>query len=171
MRLVTAAVVLLVIAFGLGAVTRWSWGEPARQAELRLSWRTRSEPVRTCRQRTADELARLPVHMREEEVCETRSLPYRLRVTANGAVLVDSLLAVAGRGSRPLYVSSRIPLEPGVRALRVEFAREGAPEERAAPTRAMPTSFVLDTSVTLVAERALIVTFDDQRQRLRVIAP
>lgn len=183
MRLVMAGLLALAIGLGLGAATRLSLGEPATASELRLSWRIRSEPVRVCRIRTPEELARLPVHMREEEVCERRALPYRLRVTTGDSVISDSVLPVSGgRGSRPVYVSSRFTLAPGVHAVRVEFAREsdGAVQEGPppatpgdypshAPPRQVATAFSVDTSLTFVAGRALVVTFDDQQQRLRVI--
>lgn len=176
-------VVTLAALVGVGAVTRLPLGARERAAaELRLSWRMRAEPERVCRIRTAEELARLPAHMREEEICERRSLPYRLKVTVDEAVLEDRQVVAAGaHGDRPLYVFERFTLQPGARAVRIELTREGGEQaglrEHArggeAPTHALPPipplQLVLDTTLTFAGSEVRVVTYDEQGKRLRVI--
>ncbi len=177
-------VVVLVALIGIGALSRVPLA--AREhavAELRLSWRMRSEPERVCRTRTPEELARLPVHMREEEVCERRTLPYRLNVTVDGVMLENRVVLAAGaQGNRPFHVFGGFPLQPGVRTVRIELTREGGdtlsppvahPRDGAAPTHALPQrgpqQLVLDTSLTVGRGEVRVVTFDEQAERLRVI--
>ena len=80
-RLALAGAVVLGSGAALAALSLVPYtAEPGDRAVVRLAWRTRGERVRACRRLTPDELARLPQHMRQEEVCERRILPYRLRV-------------------------------------------------------------------------------------------
>ena len=176
-----AAIVLVMLA--LGAASRYPLGARQAAAELRLSWRMRAGPERVCRIRTSEELARLPPHMREEEVCERRSIPYRLKVTVDGAAIEDRRLVPAGaQGDRPLYVFGRFLVAPGPRAVRLELSREGGDQEDAtsahnrtaeAPTHALPQPaplrLTLDTALALVRGEVVVVTYDPQRERLRVI--
>lgn len=178
-----AAAVTIVALWGMALLSDLRYAAaPGQAAELRLSWRLRSEPEQACRRRTAEELARLPVHMREEEVCERRVSVYRLRVTLAGRVLEDRLVASAGaRADRPLDVFAQYPLAAGTHALHVEFAREGAdsgavrthPSSTDAPThvlaRPAPRRLVLDTTLTFPESRIFVVTYDDERQLLRVV--
>jgi hypothetical protein len=169
----------------LGALSRVPFGVGDTDgAELRLSWRVPAEPELTCRIRTADELARLPAHMREEEVCERRALPYRLRLTVNDSTLDDRLLGgQSARTERRLDVHERFTLPPGRHAVRLEFAREGGsgvatPREHdratEGPTHALPrpapVRLTLDTALTFLNGEVLVVTYDDHTGRLVVIA-
>jgi hypothetical protein len=155
-----------------------------QSAELRLSWRLRSEPERACRRRTREELAQLPVHMREEEVCERRVAPYRLRLMLADSVVVEQMVEAAGaRADRPLFVFARFPVAAGTHRVRVEFVREGenvpdpgtthrSPSD--APTHLppppVPSRLMLDSVVTFPASGVFVVTYDDERRRLRLVA-
>jgi hypothetical protein len=144
----------------------------ADTAELRLAWRARSARIDACRRRTADELARLPVHMRQELVCERRVAPYRLTVTLDDSAIVDRAVVAAGaRADRPLYVFEEIPLEPGTYALRVAFTRQDDPaaDTAAADPRAAPRRLTLDTTVMVPAGRAVLVTYDENTRRLHLV--
>jgi hypothetical protein len=164
----------------VGIASRVGWGETAvGHSELRLSWRVRSEPDRVCRRRTPEELARLPVHMREEEICEQRMLPYHLRVTVGDSVLDDRpVLAAGARSDRPLYVFGRFPITPGRHVVRVSFVREGATTPSRAhadvpPTHApppvAPLALALDTVLTFAAGDVLVVSYDEARGRLQAV--
>ncbi len=143
-------------------------------AIVRLAWRARGERVRDCRRLSPEELAKLPLHMRQEEVCEGRVLPYRLVVALDSVTLVDRLVHGAGaREDRPLYVFQDLIVEPGIHRISVRFTLEtpsGVDErdqdrgEAARP--ATPPRLALDTMLTLGARRVLLVTYDEERERL-----
>jgi hypothetical protein len=140
-------------------------------AVLRLAWRARGERVNECRRLTPGELARLPVHMRQEEVCEGRLLPYRLVVSVDGVPAVDRLVHGAGaREDRPLYVFEDLPLRPGPHRLAVRFTLVGAATNTtgAAGPPATPPRLALDTTVDLGSRRIVLVTYDDAREQLVV---
>lgn len=178
------AVGAIAMLVALSALSRVPWGPAATEAaELRLSWRVRSEPEERCRRRTAAELERLPRHMREEEVCERHAVPYRLHVTVGDRVLDDRIIEPASsRRERPLTVFESYDLPPGTARLQLEFTRVGSdslmPREHGvspdAPSHALPPQGTLrlglDTTVAFGAGRVVIVTYDDQLQRLRLIA-
>jgi hypothetical protein len=141
-------------------------------AIVRLAWRARGERVRDCRRRTPDELAKLPAHMRQEEVCEGRILPYRLVVELDGAAAVNQLIHGAGaREDRPLYVFQDLVVPPGMHRIALSFTREGtAPADSTAVPGglATPARLSLDTTVTLGSRRVVLVTYDEEREQLVV---
>jgi hypothetical protein len=141
-------------------------------AIVRLAWRARGERVRDCRRRTPEELAKLPPHMRQEEVCEGRLLPYRLVLTLDGAPTVDRLIHGAGaREDRPLYVYEDVAVPPGAHRIAVSFTREGTvPGDSAAVGGALatPARLSLDTAISLGSRRILLVTYDEEREQLVV---
>jgi hypothetical protein len=138
-------------------------------AIVRLAWRARGERVNECRRRTPDELAKLPPHMRQEEVCEGRVLPYRLAVTLDGAAVVNQLIHGAGAmEDRPLYVFQDLVVSPGSHRVAVSFTREGAAPAEPAGALATPARLTLDTTLTLGSRRIVLVTYDEEREQLAV---
>jgi hypothetical protein len=138
-------------------------------ALVRLAWRARGERVNECRRLTPAELARLPVHMRREEVCEGRLLPYHLVVALDSAPAVDHLVHGAGaREDRPLYVFEELPVRPGLHRLSVRFTLVGTASQAAVETDrpATPSVLVLDTAVTLGPREIALVTYDEEREQL-----
>src|SRR5262245_28507533 len=106
----------------LGAVSRISYvAEPNTHALVRLAWRMPGARVRDCRHRTAEEMAKLPVHMREGEVCERRILPYLLTVYLDQSR--DSIMVRASgiHQDRPLYVYREMSVAPGDHRISVVF--------------------------------------------------
>lgn len=141
-------------------------------AIVRLAWRARGERVQDCRRRTPEELAKLPAHMRQEEVCEGRILPYRLVVEMDGVATVNQLIHGAGaREDRPLYVFQDLVVSPGTHRVGVTFTREGAPpadSTTAAGALRTPARLTLDTLLTLGSRRVVLVTYDEEREQLVV---
>lgn len=160
-------------------------------AIVRLAWRARGQHVRECRELSPQELERLPVHMREKEVCEGRLLPYRLVVAVDGAQLVDRLVHGAGaREDRPLYVYEDLVVQPGTHRVVISFTlaasspahgeeedahqAEEHGERREADTHgeprqaATPPRLALDTTLELGSRRVLLVTYNEEREQLVV---
>lgn len=143
-------------------------------AVLRLAWRARGERVNQCRTRTADELARLPVHMRQAEVCERRLLPYRLVVRLDTSEVANREVRGAGaREDRPLFVFEDLRVTPGSHRVAVQFSREevsggsaGGEAAAQAGGPSTPARLSLDTVVTLEARRIILVTYDEEREQL-----
>lgn len=123
----------LLVALGvvaLGVLTRVQYAAVPDRAQLRLAWRALVPRVEECRRPTPEEQEELPIHMRQDEICEGRLVSYRLVVTVDGAVRLRSTVEAAGaRGDRPLYVFEELPLESGPHDIRIVFERidaEGA---------------------------------------------
>jgi hypothetical protein len=184
-RFALAGAVVLASGAALAALSLVPYtAEPGDRAVVRLAWRARGERVRECRRLTADELARLPQHMRQEEVCERRILSYRLRVDVDGARVIDELVRAGGaREDRPLFVFRDVAVTPGTHHLQVTFALEGTPgmgrreeedvdaTEASRRARETPVRLELDGSVVLVARQIALVTYDDERRRLLLAPP
>jgi len=129
--------------------------------ELRLAWRWRSERVQLCRNRSAEELAKLPVHMRSATACERRLRPWRLEVRVNGhAVVGESVHATGAEGDRPLSVFRRLPLAPGRYQVRVVFSPLAVAGDSAV---APPPPQVLETSLVIAPRQVVLITMDTDR--------
>jgi hypothetical protein len=155
----------------LGSLASYTAETDAR-AIVRLAWRARGERVRNCRHRTPAELEKLPPHMRQEEVCEGRILPYRLVVKLDGRAAVDEVIHGAGaREDRPLYVSRDLAVQPGAHRLAVTFARDArAVGDSAIATGGLttPARLTLDTTLSVGSRRVVLVTYDEEREQLVV---
>lgn len=161
---------------GVAVLSQWPYrAEAAERSLLRLSWRARGERVEHCRRATAEELAALPAHMRQELVCgEARVAAYRLRIAVDGLTLEDGIAAGSGvPGDRPIYVLREFEVAPGPRRIEVRFVRSGAGEEGGEEERrrSVPPRLELDTSLTVANGTVLLVTYDSERGRLVLLAP
>lgn len=123
---------------------------------VRLSWRAVGERIEKCRVPSEEELAALPPHMRQKEICEGHLAPFALEVRLDGEPVVDREVRPAGaRQDRPTYVFDEIPVAPGSHDLEVVFAvAEGDLASLAAPLR-------LRTRVEIPARGVVLVTRDD----------
>lgn len=126
MILVTAA-----LAWGLAAGA----GAPvashgADDGVLRLSWSAHPERIETCRERTAEELATRPAHMRQALECEGTAATYRLEVHVDGVLLDSTVVLGSGiRNDRPIFLLRDYAVAPGTHQVRVTFTRREEREE------------------------------------------
>src|SRR5262245_38979074 len=112
-----AAVVVLA---GLGWLSRIHYvAEASNGGVVRLAWRTPGTRVRECRHRTPEEMAKLPAHMREGEVCERKTLPYLLTITLDGSRDSTVVRPAGVQQDRPLYVYREMPVAPGSHRVQV----------------------------------------------------
>lgn len=163
--------VLVAVAFtgALAALSRVPYAEhEAGDALVRLAWRFRSDRVTRCRPLSADELAKLPRHMRQPEVCEGGLRPYRLTVEVDGVPRGDDTIRAAGATSdRPLFVFAEILVAPGEHRVRVLFEPVGSGEGGVVPAGSAgpvaPPPLRLDTAVTLGARQIGLITLDTDR--------
>lgn len=185
----------LVLALGLAALSRGNWrAHRGDEAVLRLTWSVRPERIETCRRVSEAEQADRPAHMRQAVVCEGASATYRLRVWRDDQLLDDEVLRGGGfRNDRPIYLLRDYPASPGTWRLRVEMRRVetvaedstgGAAadqgmsldrevreaEERARRrVEAVPAELRLEETVTFGPREVVLVTWDAEARRLRVV--
>ncbi len=135
-------------------------------ALVRLSWRMDGVTAEACRERTQEELERLPVHMRNPEACIGEIAPYEIRLTLNGEeVALDTVRAAGARGDRPVYVFSDLPVEAGPHQLSV---RVTALLDPGAEVGEGITSLNWDGTVVLEPREVALVTLDDSGGELVV---
>jgi hypothetical protein len=154
---VLCAALASAIAFGSQAPVRI---DPSDDAAIRFSWRARSAPVEECRTPSAEEQAKLPIHMRQSRVCERRLAAFRLEVALDGAPVIDARVAPEGaQHDRPAYVLRELLVAPGTHRLGVRFAPE---VEAAGPPQS------LDLPLELSAREVALVTEDPETGRLEL---
>lgn len=179
MRIAIGVLLALAAAAAIAALSGVSYvTEPAQYGLIRLAWRARGEQVRRCRRLSAEELAKLPPHMRQEQVCERGILPYHLRVSVDDTTLVNEEVRAGGaRADRPLFVFREFPVTPGMHHLSITFEREPVTAAEDAEgaverdhRRETPRTLTLDETVRVSSRTILLVTYDDERQRLRLLA-
>jgi ferredoxin len=120
-----SAVVLALLALG----SRAPQGTDAEHAVLRLGWRLAGQVRETCRDLTAEELARRPVHMRAPRECSAEALAYTLEAVVDGRVVAAKSVRAPGlRADRPLTVEDELRVAPGEHDVAVTFAPEHAAE-------------------------------------------
>ena len=92
------------------------------QGLLRLSFKHPGKVKADCRQRTPEELARIPANMRQEMDCPRERSPVRVRVEFDGKDLYDEVFPPAGLsrdGASSGY--RRLPIAAGAHHLKVQF--------------------------------------------------
>jgi hypothetical protein len=83
-----------------------------QQALLRLSMLHPGAPLHDCRERSAEELAKLPAHMRIAQDCPRERSPVHVRVTLDERAIIDATFAPSGLahdGAAAAYRKLEIP--------------------------------------------------------------
>lgn len=143
-------------------------------ALLRMSWRVRGDKNEVCRQRTEEELERLPAHMRTPEVCTTESLVYALSVRLDdGTPSVVMIRPAGARADRPLFVLRDVTMTPGAHRVRIEFARakEHSDDGDDHRDRSHDTVLAIDTVLRFVPGQIDLITVDPETGRFVVRLP
>jgi hypothetical protein len=197
---------LFAVALGAAATLGLGWASTlplavhgAPDAMLRVAWSARPERVEECREQSAEDLARLPAHMRQPVVCEGAAATYRLQVIHDGRVIADDVVRGGGlRQDRRLYVFREFAVPPGDARVEVRFDRIGAPAatspgealgETAPAAAARPSAdhprgpsssrprvgtvsphLVFDRRLTLAPREVVLVTYDAATRALVVAA-
>jgi hypothetical protein len=159
---------------------------------LRLAWRMSGAQVRLCRERSQEELLRLPPHMRQAQACDEVAVPYRLSLRLNGEERLERVVRPRGaKSDRPIYVAEDFRLEPGTYRIDVRFepdaeaaeelgeeedrdAKEGADRPgheghalREAIARA--PRYALSQELVSSAGRIVLVELDESAKELRML--
>lgn len=167
---IAAGALALVAMVAVVGLSRFPYEvESGEDARLRLSWRYRAT-VEECREPSQEELAELPVHMRQEVVCDRRVPPYRLRLRVDGREIADEVIRAAGaQEDRPLYVYREIPLEPGTHRVEVRFHRAAEDGGEAPDEDGAHDALDLETTVTLEPREVALVTYVPGDGRLQLV--
>ncbi|HLB14118.1 MAG TPA: hypothetical protein VJM14_04240 [Burkholderiales bacterium] len=118
---------LLYVAFGaaLGYFSSYPVYEvmPADQALVRLSFTHGAKPSAPCRERTDEELAKLPPNMRVRLECPRERSPVRVEIEMDGKLLYDIVAPPAGiRHDGPSTVYRRLPVPAGKHAFKARLS-------------------------------------------------
>lgn len=176
MTAVYRVLAVLVACAGVAAIVRGSnvhiGADPSADSQLRLAWSARPERVEDCRQRTEEELARLPQHMRQPLACEGTTAEYRLQVRVAGALVLDRFVRGGGmRHDRRLYVLEEVPVAPGDTDVRVTFDRVGAERPQsvisaAQRMEAVPPHLDLEQRIPFRSRDVVLVTYSPDTRSL-----
>lgn len=176
----------VAVAAGVIATIVWASTPPitvheSNDAVLRLAWSARPERVEECRERSEEELAKLPQHMQQRVICEGGSAQYRLTVRRDGTVVSEQVLRGGGlRQDRRLYVFHEIPLRSGEATIDVRFDRlepdapgAGTKEDRdvhgggAGPRgETVPAHLALEQRLHFDPREVVLVTYSPERRVL-----
>lgn len=167
-----AVVVTLAGAEALAALSAWPMpGDPPAHALLRLDWRLRGEEAGDCLRPRLEDLARLPLHMRNPDACLGALPPYHLRLWVDDTLVVDDVVRGGGaREDRPLTVYRAVPLTPGRRRIRAEFVRDAqtlTDTDRAKP----PVALHVESVATVEPGRVLLIVRRQDTGTLEVRSP
>lgn len=153
-------------------------GAAPDQGMIRLSWRALGEQARVCRRLAPEELAKVPAHMRQEEVCRRHILPYHLRVWIDSVLVLDDTARAGGvREDRPLFVFFELPVASGRHRIEVAFERmtTGAPfregeEDPEHEARETPPVVLLHDTIDIRPREIVLITYNDEERRLRLVS-
>ena len=165
---------ILTAAFGIAPVV-WASSAPLTvypedHGVVRLAWSLRPERLETCRQRSAEELSRLPQHMRQQTVCEGSAAEYDLTVRRDGEVVAQQRVRGGGwRHDRRLYVLHDIEVPRGASQIDVQFERASAGAAANAgpmqPDRA-PAHLSFSERLDLDPREVVLITYSADQRRL-----
>ena len=119
------------VAAAVGVVSDLGYAAPRPDgAELVVTFKHPGRTSDDCRELTPEELAALPVHMRQQKVCARRRSPVRLRVSLDGQPLLARSYPPSGVwGDGNSVAVERLDLPPGEHRVLVEIGDGPDPEE------------------------------------------
>jgi len=135
------------------------------QALVRLSWRMAGVTAEACRTLSPEDLAALPIHMRNPRACIGHIASYHLQVTLDGVlVLNDTVRPPGARGDRPLTVLRDLPVRAGTHELSVRF--DALLPEGVEPPAEGVTSLAWEGTARLAGRQVGLVTLGSTARSL-----
>ncbi len=154
--LLVTPLLLLLIAWG----SQLEFGKSPESAFLRLSARLPSQVRQNCRVASPEELAALPAHMRQPQICDQKHIEYQLLVKVDGQALDSRVVSGGGlHAEKAAFVEDEFKLALGEHQLEITLI-PSAPELR--------TDYSYELKESLAAElgRVYLVTLDSGQKRL-----
>ncbi len=160
LQLAVRLVVALGLLLAIEALAHLPLGAPAAGAAVRLAIRTAAGKIEICRDVAPDELARLPIHMRQPRICDEHPVAYRVTLQLDGEVLRAVRAERRGmRGDRPLVIDELVAVPAGRHTLGVRLEPEVPPDTPATVAAGLPQG-ALERALELPAGRIALVTWD-----------
>ena len=128
---------------------------PADAALLRLSFKHPGKITVDCRQRSAEELAKMPAQLRTQADCPRERSPVRVRVEFDGTPLIDDTFSPAGwsrDGAAAGY--RRVPITAGEHRLKVQFNDD---------VRVAGFNFEREQTIRAAAGQVVLIDFNAER--------
>jgi hypothetical protein len=156
-RWLAQAILYCAFAVAVGVFSAWPPFHQleADQALLRLSLLHPGAPLHDCRQRSAEELAKLPAHMRVAQDCPRERSPVHVRVTLDDRRIVDESFAPSGLsrdGAAAAY--RRIAIPTGAHRLSVAVNDDA---------RHADVFHTAEQALQLVPGQVVLIDFDPRR--------
>ena len=129
-HLVFGGALSLVVVLAAATLSAWPvWQSLAPDlAVVRLSFTLSG--ARNCRNRTAEELSRLPANMRQNQICDRRRAPVRIEMDVDGRPVLAADLPPSGlAGSGPSRVYHRVEVHAGRVGLEVRMRDDPATQD------------------------------------------
>lgn len=127
----------LVLMLGAAQMGQLSTGRDPEIAALRVAFRATAAFQRTCRATDPAELAATPAHMRRDEICVRRAVPYRLELWLDEEPQLDRVFMPRGvHQDLPVIVDAQLEIPPGRHRLRVQFEPEAVTSDTGLPAYA-----------------------------------
>jgi len=159
-RLAVRFAVALGILLGVEALAHLPLGAPAGNAAIRLAIRTAAGKIEICREVPAEELARLPIHMRQPRLCTEQPVAYHLTLAVDGSELHATRARRRGmRSDRPLVIDDLVEIPAGRRVIAVTLEPEVPPGTPDAIAASLPRG-ELRRTLDLPAGRIALVTWE-----------
>ena len=113
LRKLTAVAIAAGAIWAVEALGRAEVGREPQDGAIRLTLRSSQARIEICRDRSAEELAKLPAHMRTQRVCDDVAIDYRLSLDVDGRREFGEVLSHSGlRRTRPLVAKSSSSTSP-----------------------------------------------------------
>ena len=154
LRYLGQGAVYLLIVLVIGAFSDWPayTRYPPELSVIKLSFMHGGKPKVPCRQRTAEELAKIAPNMRRQTVCSRERLPVLVELELDGALLYRANLPPGGSGGRR-------PLARSISASRCRPAITSWRFGCAIPTGARASTTRTDTAIELAPQQSLAIDF------------
>jgi ferredoxin len=132
-----AGLLALLLAAGLGAANQLPYHTtPPRSSELVVTFTHPGAVGEHCHVLSEEEKAKLPPHMRRDQICERRRAPVRLRVRVDGQLRVQRAYPPSGLwGDGNSVAIERIPVSPGEHDVEVAIGDSHEEDEWSFETR------------------------------------
>ncbi len=125
------------------------------QALIKLSFTHVGKPVGDCRKPSADELAKLPIHMRPTTICPRERSPITVELDIDGVNRLQRSAEPGGLskdGASAMY--QRVLVQAGERRIAVRYSDD---------VRARATPYQREITVKLVPGQVLVIDFSAEK--------
>jgi coenzyme F420-reducing hydrogenase delta subunit/Pyruvate/2-oxoacid:ferredoxin oxidoreductase delta subunit len=149
-----AAAFLAMICAGLmGMISDFGYASPGIDgSELVISLKHPGAVSANCRDFTEEELAAIPIHMRNSRVCDRKRSPVRLRVAIDGVTALQTNVSPSGIWNDGNSVTiERIPVDPGDHLVSLAIGETADVDE---------WSFDAEETISFTGDARRVVVFD-----------